>query len=82
VHLLSLRPDQAVLYCIFVGGLISAGLCCLVGGSVSERSPGARSFEITGLNIEPTPPQLLPSFPQFKHKVLASIPFLGASICI
>jgi hypothetical protein len=40
VLLFSLRQYQVVLYCICVGSLISAGVCCLVGSSVSERSQG------------------------------------------
>ena len=36
VRLLSLRPDQVVLCCIRVGGLILSGVCCQVSGSVSE----------------------------------------------
>ena len=40
-HLLPLRPDQAVLCCICVGGLRPAHECCLVGGSVSESSQGS-----------------------------------------
>jgi hypothetical protein len=51
VLLLSLRPDQAVLCCICVRGLISAGVCCLVGGSVSERSWGSRLVEAASLSI-------------------------------
>ena len=30
-------------------GLISASICCLVGGSVSERSRGSRLFETASL---------------------------------
>jgi hypothetical protein len=29
-------------------GLISAGICCLVGGPVSERSQGSRLTETAG----------------------------------
>ena len=36
----SLSQDLAVLCFICVGELISAGVCCLVGVSVSERSQG------------------------------------------
>jgi hypothetical protein len=62
VHLLSLRPDQAVsaIYVfLFVGGgggvLISAGICCQVGGcSVSDIS-GYGLVETAGL------PMRLPS---------------------
>ena len=49
MHLLSLRPDQTVLCCICGGGLISANVCCLVGGSVSERSWGSKLVETAGL---------------------------------
>ena len=48
-HLLPLRPDQAVLCCMCVGGLRPAHVCCLVGGSGSERSPGSRLVETAGL---------------------------------
>jgi hypothetical protein len=51
VHILSLRPDQTVLCCIYARGLISACVYCLVGGSVSERSLGSRSVETAGLPI-------------------------------
>jgi hypothetical protein len=33
---LSLRPDQVVLCCMYVRGLISARVCCLIGGSVHQ----------------------------------------------
>ena len=51
MHLLSLRPNQTVLCCICVGGLGPAHVCCLVGGSVSERSQGFRLVETTGLSM-------------------------------
>jgi hypothetical protein len=35
-------PDWAVLCCICVGDFISAGVCCLVGSSMFERSWGFR----------------------------------------
>jgi hypothetical protein len=35
MFLLSLSPDQKVLCCMWVRGPISAGVCCLVDGSVS-----------------------------------------------
>jgi hypothetical protein len=41
-HLLWLNPDPAVFCCKCVGGLISAGVCCLVGNPVYERSQGSR----------------------------------------
>ena len=57
----SLSPDPEVLCCICVGGLILAGVCCLIGGPVSERS---RSFKrLLGLVQSGPPPQLLPAFP-------------------
>ena len=37
-----------VLCCICIGGLISAGACCLVGGPVSERSRESRLIETAG----------------------------------
>ena len=46
-----MNTDLEVLYCMCVGGLISAGVCCLVGGSVSERSQGSRLVETAGLPI-------------------------------
>jgi hypothetical protein len=44
-----------VYYCICVGGLISAGVCCLVGGPVFERSQAFGLIETVG------PPTGLPS---------------------
>ena len=63
MHLLPLSPDQAVLCCIYVRGLLSAGIYCLVGGSVSERSQGSRIVDTAGLPMGKLPPQLLPAFP-------------------
>jgi hypothetical protein len=47
--LLLLRPDQAVLCCICVGDLWPAHVCCLVGGSMSEKSQGSALIGISGL---------------------------------
>jgi hypothetical protein len=55
VCLLLLRPDQSVLCCICVRGLVPAHVCCLVGGSESERSQGFWLLEIAVL------PMRLPS---------------------
>jgi hypothetical protein len=43
-----MNTDPEVLYCMCVGGLISAGVCCLVGGPVFERSLGSRLIETAG----------------------------------
>jgi hypothetical protein len=49
VGLLSLRPDQVVFCCICIRGFISAGACCLVGGSVSERSQRSKLIATASL---------------------------------
>ena len=49
MHLLSLRPDQEVLCCIYTRGLISPSVCYLVDGSVSKWSQGSRLVETAGL---------------------------------
>ena len=43
-----MNADPTVLNCICVGGLISAGVCCLVGGPVFERSCEYRLIETAG----------------------------------
>ena len=48
------RPSSPRSVC--VGGFISAGVCCLVGGPVFGRSWGSRLIETAG------PPTKLPSF--------------------
>jgi hypothetical protein len=68
VHHLLVNTDPEVLHCMYVGGLISAGVCCLVGGPVFERSQGSRLIETAG------PPTGLPfssasfSLPQFNNR--------------
>ena len=51
VHILPLRPDQAVLCCICVGCNRPSSACCLVCGSVSERSRGSRLVKSACLPI-------------------------------
>ena len=55
MHHLSLDTDAAVLYGMFVGGLMSAGVGCLFGGSLFQTSRGSRLIETAG------PPTGLPS---------------------
>ena len=50
-----MNTDLAVIYYMCVGGLISAGVYCLVGGPVFERSQESRLIENAG------PPTRLPS---------------------
>jgi hypothetical protein len=47
-----MNTDPEVLYCMSVEGLISAGVCCLFGGSMSERSQGSRLVETAGSPTE------------------------------
>lgn len=76
--LFSLRPGQAV--CICVRGLRSAGVCWLVGGSVSARSGGFRSVETAGLLVGPYT-SASSSFPLiWPLGFLASVHWMGASI--
>jgi hypothetical protein len=63
-----MNTDLEVLYCISVGSLISAGVGCMFGGPVFERSQGSRLIETA------VPPTGLPfssaSFilPQFNNR--------------
>jgi hypothetical protein len=43
-----MNTDPEVLYCMGVGGFISAGVCCLFGGPVFERFLGSRLIETDG----------------------------------
>jgi hypothetical protein len=56
--------DPEVLYCMCVGGLISAGLGCLFGSPEFERSPGSRLIETAG------PPTGLP-FSSFLKRTIS-----------
>jgi hypothetical protein len=66
VYTLSLRPDPAVL-CVCVGGLRPAGVCCLVDGSVSERSRESRLVETAGLPMGSPSPSASSSLFFFKQ---------------
>jgi hypothetical protein len=60
-----------------VRGLISAGECCLVGGSVSERSWRPRSVETAGLPMGLPSSSASSSFPpQFNHRGSGFCPLL------
>jgi hypothetical protein len=37
-----MNTDPEILYCMCDGGLVSAGVCCVFGDPVSERSRGFR----------------------------------------
>jgi hypothetical protein len=68
MHLHSLSQDQAVLCCICVLGSLSAGMCCLVVGSVSEQSQGSRLVETAHLPIGPPSFSAFSSFSLFQQK--------------
>ena len=61
--LLPLRPNQAVLYHICVEGLMSAGLCCVVSGTVCESSWLSGVVEIVGLPKGHSIRQSIPAIP-------------------
>ena len=52
INLLSLNPDPTVLCCIRVWGLRQDPVCCLVGGSVSERSQESGLVKTAGIPME------------------------------
>jgi hypothetical protein len=83
VHLLSLRPDQAILCCICVGGLISPGVCCLVGGPVSERAQGSGFFETAGFPIGSPSSSGSSRFSLIQQQGSeAAVHWLSVSICV
>jgi hypothetical protein len=77
------HPDPSVLCCICVGGLLSAGVCCLAGGPMSERSQRSRLVETAGPPTGLPPSSASSSFfliqPQGSE---ASVHWLGVNICI
>jgi hypothetical protein len=62
---------------------VSAGVCCLVRGPVSERSQGSRLIEIdgppTGSPFSSASSNFSPIQPQ---KSAASVQWLGVNMCI
>jgi hypothetical protein len=66
---------SAVLWYICVGGLISPGVCCLVGGPVFERSLGSRLIETAG------PPTGSPSSSASSSLYLIQQQGSAASVC-
>jgi hypothetical protein len=76
-----MNTDPEVLYWMCVGGLISAGVCCLFGGSVFERSQGSKLRLLVLLQGDPSP-QLLSTFPNPTRGVSCSLHWLGTDICI
>jgi hypothetical protein len=80
-----MNTDPEFLYFICVRGLISADVCCLVGGPVFERSQGSRLIKTAGPRTGP-PTTLLFNFLQpsliQQRGSAASVHWLGANICI
>jgi hypothetical protein len=68
---------------MYVGGLISAGVCCLFGGPVFERSRWSRLIEIADPSIGSTSSSASSSLPLIQPQGLAaSVHWLGANIYI
>jgi hypothetical protein len=64
-------------------GLISAGVCCLVGGSVSERSQGSRLIETAGLPMGSPSSSASSSLSLIQPQgPWTSDQWLGVSICV
>ena len=77
-----LSSNYAVLCCICVRDLISAGVCCLVGGSEFERSCGSRLIETAGHPTVSPSSSASFSFPLIQPQWSAvSVHWLSASIC-
>ena len=82
VHHLSLRKDQAVLCCINVMVLIAAGVCYLVGGSVSVRSPVSKIFVTVGGMMRAPSTTTSSSISLIQpHSSPASVHWVTISIC-
>jgi hypothetical protein len=62
-----MNTDLKDLYCMCVGRLILAGICCLFGGPVFERSQGSRLIETAGL---PTGLHSSQSFSAFSNSTI------------
>jgi hypothetical protein len=73
----SLNTDPEVLCFIRVGGLISAGVCCLFGGPVFEGSQVSRLTETLVLLKDSLVLQLLSAFPNSTTGVSCFCPLVG-----
>lgn len=81
-HLLSLRPDHAIICCICVCSFISPSVCCLVGSSVFERSWESRLVEAAGHHMGSSSSSASSSFSLTQLlQSLASVHWLGVSMC-
>jgi hypothetical protein len=82
-NLLWMNTDPTVLRCMCVGGLISAGVCCLFDGPVFGRSWGSRLIETAG---PPTGSPFFSASSSFsaiqQQGSAASVHWSGANICI
>jgi hypothetical protein len=72
-----MNTDPAVLYGMCVGGLISAGVGCLIGGPVFERSQGSRLIETVVLLQGCNSPQFPSAFPNSTTEVSCFCPLFG-----
>jgi hypothetical protein len=75
--------DPEVLYCMCVMCLISAGVCCPFGGSVSERSQGFRLIETAGLTTGSPSSSASSRLSLIQQQgSAASVHWVDANICI
>jgi hypothetical protein len=78
----SLRGQTRQSSAVCVGCHISASVCCMVGGSVSERFRGSRLIETTGLLMGLLSSIVSSRFSLIQpQRSLAFIYWLGISIC-
>ena len=68
-----MSPDEAVLCCLCVGGLVSVGVCCLVGGSVAKISQGSRLVETDGLSASDSLSCLLRAYGGYDRHTIWSV---------
>jgi hypothetical protein len=77
-----MNTDLEVLYCMCVGGLISTGICCLVGGQMLRDSGVQINWDrCSTYRISRLLSFFQPSLIQEQGSA-ASVYWLGASICI
>jgi hypothetical protein len=79
----SIYSDSVVLCCICIDVLISAGVCCLVGGPVFERFQGSRLIETAGSPTGSPSSSASSSFSLIQPQdSAASVHWLGTNISI